>query len=74
MMDECKCMMLVIWSEVGPAGGMFEIVSNYFILFILKVFLFFSFLLIFHASILCLIIDPSLIGDIVNCSKNVVMG
>ena len=25
----CYAMMLVIWFEVGPAGGMFEIVSDF---------------------------------------------
>ena len=50
-MNVCACytIMSVIWSEVGLAGGMIEMVFNYFILFILKAFLFFYFLLIFHA-------------------------
>ena len=65
-------MMSVIWSEVGSAGSIIEIGSNYFILFILKAFLFFSFE--FSCINLCLMIDPSLIGNIVTCSRNVVMG
>ena len=46
----CYAMVSVIWSEVGPVGGMIEIVSNYFILLILKAFLFFWFFM--HKSLL----------------------